>query len=269
MNVYVIGHKGWIAGIFIKELYNFNHNVFYNDYRAESDEILKDILDSNATHVLYCAGRTCGGNYNNIDYLEDPKTLKENINDNLYSPVKLALFCDKNNIHYTYIGTGCIYTYDENHTIENKIGFKETDKPNFFGSNYSIVKGYTDLLLQNTNALTLRVRMPISKEKHPKNFMTKLLSFTKINSVLNSMTELETIIPIAILMMEKKEIGTYNFTNIDTTHDDLLKKYIRENNLSHTWEIVSNNELNLIAKRSNALLDSSKLIKFLQNEKYM
>ena len=30
-----------------------------------------------------------------------------NLNDNLYSPVKLANFCDKHNLHFTYIGTGC------------------------------------------------------------------------------------------------------------------------------------------------------------------
>lgn len=264
MIIYLIGHKGWIGGLFIKEFLNKGHNVVYNEHRAESDEILDDIINYKSTHVLYCAGRTCGGNYNNIDYLENPTTFKENINDNLYAPVKLALFCEKFNIHYTYIGTGCIYTYDNEHTIENKLGFTEKDKPNFFGSNYSIVKGFTDLLLQNTNTLTLRIRMPMTKDQHPRNFITKLLSFTKINSILNSMTDLDIMIPIAIVMMEKNAIGTYNFTDIDTTHNDLLKKYVNENNANHTWDLITNNnELNLIAKRSNALLDTNKLKTYL------
>lgn len=262
MNVYVIGHKGWIGGLFMKQL-ECNNNVMFSNLRAESDEILHDILQKETTHLLYCAGRTSGGKYNNIDYLEDPSTLKENINDNLYCPVKLALFCEKHSIHFTYIGTGCIYIYDDDHTIVNKKGFNETDKPNFFGSNYSIVKGYTDLLLQNTNTLTLRVRMPITKEEHPRNFVTKLVSFKKINSIMNSMTDLDVMIPIAIDMMKNKVIGTYNFTNIDSNHNEILEKYKAEVNPEHTWELVSNNELDLKAKRSNALLDTTKLKTYL------
>ena len=56
--------------------------------------------------------------YQTIDYLEDIKTTNININDNLYVPVSLAMFCDNNNIHFTYIGTGCIFNYDEEHTME-------------------------------------------------------------------------------------------------------------------------------------------------------
>ena len=33
-------------------------------------------------------------------------------------------FQDKHNIHFTYIGTGCIYNYDDTHTITEN-GFKK------------------------------------------------------------------------------------------------------------------------------------------------
>lgn len=52
-------------------------------------------------------GRTSGPGCNSIDYLEDK--LKENINDNLYSPLILSLLCDYYKIHLTYLGTGCIF----------------------------------------------------------------------------------------------------------------------------------------------------------------
>ena len=259
MLVYVIGHKGWIGGLFINALKADGNEVMFSDYRAESPEIKKDILHKKPSHVLYCAGRTTGGHYKSIDYLQEPSTFKENINDNLYGPLSIAMMCDMYKIHFTYIGSGCIYTYDEEHSVENRKGFKETDRPNFFGSNYSIVKGYTDLLLQQTNALSLRVRMPIVKDMHPKNFVTKLLSYNKIHSVLNSMTELDDMIPVAVKMMRNSETGTYNFTNIDTTHADLLKAYPE-----HKWESVEYNEIGTKAARSNALLDNSKL-----KEKYL
>jgi len=36
---------------------------------------------------------------------------------NLYAPVLMALLCKEKNIHLTYIGTGCIFQYDEEHEI--------------------------------------------------------------------------------------------------------------------------------------------------------
>ena len=231
--------------------------IYYSDLRAEDNEILKDILSKEITHVLYCAGRTHGKTYNTIDYLEDPSTLYENINDNLYGPLHMALFCDKHDIHMTYIGTGCIFTYDEEHTIENKKGFTEEDKPNFFGSNYSIVKGFTDMLMHKTNVLNLRIRMPISlNEEHPRNFITKIKKYDKIYSIPNSMTILDNIIPIIVKMIKNKEIGTFNMTNPGTfTHKQILDYY----NLNK--EYINKDEINKIIKadRSNNYLDTTKL----------
>jgi nucleoside-diphosphate-sugar epimerase len=263
MKIYIIGHKGWIGNLFMKEFEKQGHEVIYSNYRAESNEIKTDIITKQATHILYCAGRTSGGSCNTIDYLEDPTTFKENINDNLYGPLTIALFAQEKAVHFTYIGTGCIYTYDETHTPENLQGFKETDLPNFFGSNYSIVKGFTDRLLQQTNALSLRIRMPITKADHPRNFMTKLTKYTKIHSIMNSMTDLDVMIPIAINMMENMETGTYNFTNIDTTHNALLETYKKDVDENHTWELVDENGLNIQAKRSNTILDTDKLKSYL------
>ena len=46
---------------------------------------------------------------------------------NLYSPIKLAFFCQLYKIHFTYIGNGNIYNFEEN---LKKI-FNEEDEPNF------------------------------------------------------------------------------------------------------------------------------------------
>jgi 3,5-epimerase/4-reductase len=87
----------------------------------------------------------------------------------------LAQFCEREGIHFVYLGTGCIYTY----TNEKKI-FTEEDKPNFFGSGYSTVKGYTDQILRDfTQTLQLRIRMPISEQKSHRNLIDKIANLKR------------------------------------------------------------------------------------------
>ena len=114
------------------------------------------------------------------------------------------------------MGAGCIYNYDEKHTTKNFNGFEDDSKPNFMGSNYSIVKGFTNELMKNTNALVLRIRMPIVGKSDPRNFITKITKYEKICSIPNSMSVLDELLPISIKMMESRKTGPYNFTNPGT-----------------------------------------------------
>lgn len=53
----------------------------------------------------------------------------------------MAMLAKKYNFHLTYLGTGCIFKFDEDHPYGNEqSGFKESDLPNFYGSSYSTVK---------------------------------------------------------------------------------------------------------------------------------
>ena len=72
-------------------------------------------------------------------------------------------------------------------------GFKEDATPNFFGSSYSIVKGYTDELMHMLEdcVLNLRIRMPIISKTHSRNFITKITKYEYICSMPNSMTVLD------------------------------------------------------------------------------
>ena len=268
MNIFLIGHKGWIGQMYIEEFKKNNIAYCHSGLRAESEEIKNEILQKNITHVLCCMGRTHGTfndtTYSTIDYLENKETLPININDNLYSPISLALFCDKHDIHFTYIGTGCIFQYDKNHTLENNVGFTEKDNPNFFGSSYSIVKGFTDRLMKNTNALNLRIRMPITNVNHPRNFITKITNYEKICNMPNSMTVLTELIPISLKMMINKETGTFNFTNPGKiSHNEILSMYKTLVDNSFTWKNFSIEEQDkiLLGKRSNNLLNTTKLEK--------
>jgi hypothetical protein len=251
----------------MQEIFINNNIKFINSlYRAEDKKIYDDILNYEITHVFCCSGRTHGEldgiTYNTIDYLEDIRTTLQNINDNLYVPVSLALFCEKNKIHFTYIGTGCIFNYDEKHTLDNNHGFTEEDEPNFFGSQYSIVKGATDKLMKNTNALTLRIRMPLSSDLSDRNFISKITKYDKICSIKNSMTSLDEMLPICLEMMKNEESGVFNFTNPGSiSHNEILELYRDIIDPKFTWtnfDITEQDKV-LKSKRSNNYLDTSKL----------
>ena len=264
-SVYIIGHKGWIGSMYLKLFEEKGIKYYFSNFRGESEELRQDILDKGVSHVLCCMGRTHGyrdgKEYTTIDYLQSHDVLNQNVNDNLYVPVSLALFCDKNNIHFTYMGTGCIYTYDDNHFIDG-IGFTESDIPNFFGSNYSVVKGHTNELMKYTNALTLRIRMPITSCSSPRNFIRKITSYEKICSIKNSMSVLPELLPLSITMMENMDRGIYNLTNPGSiSHNEILEMYRDIVDTSFTWTnfSIEDQDKILSSKRSNNLLDTNKL----------
>jgi dTDP-4-dehydrorhamnose reductase len=235
--------------------------------------IQKEIdLIKNVTHIMSFIGRTHGV-YNDevigtIDYLEKPGKLVENMRDNLFSPIGLAEISKKNNIHFTYLGTGCIFEYDNSHYFGNpETGFLEEDLPNFVGSSYSIVKGYTDRLmhlLYSDSTLNARIRMPITDEPDsPRNFITKITSYKKVCSIPNSMTVLDELLPVLIELALNNQVGTVNLTNPGViSHNEILSMYKEIVDLNFTWENFSIEEQNqiLASKRSNNCLDTMKLI---------
>jgi 3,5-epimerase/4-reductase len=271
--ILIFGANGWIGLKVYNLLKNMNIPVHKAISRANNPEDIEKEIKSieNLTHIMSFIGRTHGIYENEkigtIDYLEKPGKLVENINDNLFSPIVLAEICKKNNIHFTYLGTGCIFNYDDEHFFgDDSTGFKEEALPNFFGSSYSIVKGYTDRLMQllyNESSLNLRIRMPITDEINDRNFITKITNYKKICSIPNSMSVLDELLPLLIEYALKKKVGTYNFTNPGLiTHNEILEMYKEIVDTNFTWENFTIDEQNevLASKRSNNCLDTIKLV---------
>ena len=264
MKVLVYGHAGWIGSQFVELLKKNNITHVLGTIRVDDTSSLLQELDTILpSHVVSFIGRTHGkiGEkvYPTIDYLENPGKLVENVRDNLFSPISLALACKERGIHCTYLGTGCIFNYTDEHK------FNEDDLPNFFGSSYSIVKGFTDRLMHQLCALNLRIRMPIVAEENPRNFITKILSYSKICSVPNSMSVLDELLPIVLKMMESCLTGTVNLTNPGViTHNEILEMYQKHIDPQFTWTNFSIEEQRktIMCDRSNNWLDTSVLEKF-------
>jgi dTDP-4-dehydrorhamnose reductase len=270
MNVLVYGAKGWIGQQFVEVLKTQGVNFVVGESRADNyDTLLSEIKSINPTHVVSFIGRTHGviGEkiYTTIDYLEQEEKLVENVRDNLYSPLLLTMICSQQNIHYTYLGTGCIFKFDEEHPFgKEENGFHEGSQPNFFGSSYSIVKGFTDKLMHlfDTNVLNLRIRMPITGEKNGRNFITKIATYEKVCSVPNSMSVLPELLPYVLEMMKQKTTGTMNLTNPGlVSHNDILEMYKEIVDPSFEWKNFSMEEQRAIlaADRSNNFLETTRL----------
>ena len=270
MKVLILGHKGWIGGMMCNILEKNNILFIKSLCRANNKlDIEKEIIDQKPTHVMSFIGRTHGSigdkKYTTIDYLEQKGKINENVRDNLFSPIVLSLLCKKHNIHFTYLGTGCIFKFDENHPFGNEeTGFNEDSLPNFFGSGYSVVKGYTDELMHlfEDSVLNLRIRMPITDELNPRNFITKITTYEYICSIPNAMTVLDELLPYVLDMAKNNVTGTVNLTNPGLiTHNEILEMYRDIVDSSFTWKNFSSDEQSkiLAADRSNNCLDTTKL----------
>jgi 3,5-epimerase/4-reductase len=268
----IFGGNGWIGSQVYNLLVNQGHKVKKASSRADDYESVENELKilGDVTHVMSFIGRTHGVYGTEviptIDYLEKPGKLVENVKDNLYAPIILASVCKKRGCHFTYLGTGCIFEYDNEHPFgDETTGFKESDVPNFFGSSYSIVKGYTDKLmhtLYNDVALNIRIRMPITGETNPRNFITKITNYSKVCSVPNSMTVLDNLLPIMIDYAINKKTGTVNLTNPGLiSHNEILEMYKEIVDPKFVWSNFSIEEQHqiLASKRSNNCLDTTQL----------
>ena len=270
MNILIYGSRGWIGSQFKEILENQNINYIEGNSRVDDeDKLVQEIKTINPTHIISFIGRTHGKilekEYSTIDYLEEKGKIFENVRDNLFSPIILADICKKQDIHFTYLGTGCIFTFDETHPYEQEInGFTEDSMPNFFGSGYSTVKGFTDRLMKlySETALTLRIRMPMTGEKNPRNFITKITNYKNICSIKNSMTVLPELLPFIVKLMKNKTVGTLNFTNPGLiSHNEILEMYKEIVDPKFTWQNFSKEEQSkiLTSDRSNNYLDTTRL----------
>lgn len=279
MKVLLLGHRGWIGKYVLNILSDRKHEIIMDDdLRADNKTNIINKLDNDKpTHVICLTGRTHGTingkYYPTIDFLEQKGKIVENIRDNLFVPLMLAELCKERNIHLTYVGTGCIFKYDDTHKFEKEEnGFTEEDDPNFFGSSYSVVKGFTDRLIKmyDNTVLNVRIRMPITDDESKRNFITKITSYKKICSIKNSMSVLPELLPIMINLAENNYTGTINLVNPGLiSHNEILEMYKEIIDPNFTWDNFTQEEQLkiLAADRSNNYLNTDKLESMYPNVK--
>lgn len=258
----VYGARGWIGAKTLAYISDRGDRYVCATARADDDESVAAEIDLHQPdQILSLLGRTHGPGFSTIDFLEEKGQTFINIRDNLYAPFVLAKLAERKSIHFTYLGTGCIFSSSNGDT-----SFSEESAPNFFGSEYSTVKGFTDRMSKFfPSMLNCRIRMPISSDVSPRNFITKITSYEKIHSVPNSMTVLEELLPIMLEMASQCEVGTVNLTNPGViSHNEILRLYKDIVDPELTWKNFDGKELMQViaAARSNNKLSTKRLEKF-------
>jgi len=286
----LFGHRGWIAAQFLRVLAEARSQdeVLLAVSRAdEEDAVEAELMRLRPDRVVCMIGRTHGPDlsqpgHSTIDYLEEPGRLRENVRDNLFAPIVLLHLAARHRVHFTYLGTGCIYAGDEPDSPDSLgAAFDEEALPNFFGSAYSTVKGFTDRLFRllsapaaaaagvgsgSPGALNARIRMPISAEDgHPRNLLTKLTTYSRICSVTNSLSVLPSLLPVLVRMIVQAETGTVNLVNPGPlAHNEVLTLWRDRVDPSFTWQEWSAEQQDaaLPARRSNNVLCTERLQAF-------
>ena len=265
--VLVFGANGWIGGQILDTLKT--HGIpsvkAISQPGKEPDSKVEDELEAvRPTHVISVLGRTHGPGVATIDYLEGgPDKLLLNLRDNLYAPLTLARLCERRGVHFTYFGTGCIFKYEGDHRPDGTPK-TEQDAPNFFGSSYSVAKGFTDRLFHQYegSALNLRIRMPFNDDDHPRNFITKIAKYPRVINIPNSISYLPDLLDVMVDLMLQRRTGTLNLVSPGVvSHKEVLDLYREVVNATHTVTIVEPEEQrrSLAADRSNTYLSTAKL----------
>lgn len=254
------GKTGWIGQKVVTLLQEQGYIVHVAESRLENREgIQREMVAVNPDYILNCAGVT---GTPSVDWCEENQ--HQTIRTNIIGTLNLVDVAYLQGKCVTNFGTGCIYEYDALHPIGSGKGFTEEDEPNFAGSFYSKTKIYLEKLLNfYPNVLNLRLRMPISSDFHPKNFITKITRYKKVINIPNSMSILDDLLPIAIKMTLRELKGNYNFVNPGTiSHNELLDLYkiYVEPNFNYTNFSLEEQDKILKSRRSNNELDTDKLL---------
>ncbi|KAL3994427.1 NAD dependent epimerase/dehydratase family protein [Acanthocheilonema viteae] len=273
MVVVVYGGKGWIGQQCCKKLLERKIHFTLANCRIgkNSDkEVLDELSSIYCTHVLCCTGRTHGGKFKTVEYLEGGLCQTfENIRDNLYSTIALAKICQTLGLHFTYVGTGYLFAYDQEHPIGGK-GFADDDFPTFFGNAYSIVKGVTDRMIQQyeggiKECLNARITLPLNfRLDEERNLLTKILEYKQIFDIPVSITVLDDCIPALIDLMERRVGGNLNLVNPQPISFSQILELYKEIVCPdlHHYEILEAKDdryRELYATKGNCTLDTSKL----------
>lgn len=263
----VLGKNGYIAEAIIKELKsrNLRHVAWSRsdvDYTNLAELKYNLYILGDDLHIINCAGYI---GKPNVDACELAKA--DCIEGNVLLPLMLAQLSYEKGYQLTHISSGCIYSGYDKH-------FKESDLPNFDfqnGSFYSGTKALAEKVVKQNNpdSYIFRLRIPFDEHSSPRNYITKLLSYDKLLNLNNSLSHRSDFAKHCLNLIEQKvPKGIYNITNkgfIDAKGVvDLIKKYNLSNKDFEFFDNIEFFNKEIIAPRSNCILDTSKVEQYIK-----
>lgn len=205
-------------------------------------------ISEKSNFIVNAAGYTGSPN---VDSCEVHK--QECIEGNVIFPLELER---KSKVPIIHITSGCVYTgYKDG-------GWLENDPPNFDfnnGSFYSGTKNLSQGLLNPylNRSYLLRIRMPFTEYDDPKNFLTKLKTYSKLIDFRNSLTYVKDLAEfVKYILQNSPEPGIYNVCNPGSV---TTKEVADLMGLKKEWFTEEEFKDSVTAPRSNCVLNTSKI----------
>ena len=248
MKVKVIG-KGWIGSI----IANHFDAEFIESNALDLWGLLHEIGQNPPDVIINCAGK-CGSP--NIDWCSKTKENRElTTYVNTYAPFNIYEACRRFGVKFVHLSSGCLWSSGRGVTEEH-----DPDLPSF----YSETKYNGDLRLQDTDAIMIRLRMPIDGTPDSRNLITKLTKYPRVISYPNSITYIPDMIDAINHLINNDHSGVFNVANEGfVTGEDIIESYKKHVDPDHSVEYVSMLDLaknRLVTDgRSNCILSGEKL----------
>jgi len=251
---YILGGSGFMGSGASAYLKSRGHEVITDRIDVADMAALKQkFTETKPDVVINFAGVRA---YPNIDWCEDHK--EETVKVNVGGAINVALAALETGAYPIQISSGCIYVGGPEKE------FTEEDEPNFFGSFYSRMRIAKQNALKELPVLQVRIRMPLSRYSHPRNFIDKIASYKKVISVPNSATLIEDLYPALEQLSVIRPTGILNVTNDGyIEHSKVLDAYKAIVNPNHSYELITVAQLHGVggitkAMRSNCVLSNAK-----------
>ena len=261
MNRVLIVGQGFIGTNLAKHFTLNNIPFSFISQKALYDDMygfqnsLKSIKDD-IRCVVNCTGYT---GFPNVDGCEENKSLTTRLN--VILPKMMMEACNKLDIPFLYVGSGCIYSgYDKEYT--------ESDYPNFGldtpeSSFYSKMKHSLELTTANLNRYIFRIRIPFTDDRSSKNYLMKLLKYDNLINERNSITSVKDFcffVEQFIDDLDSMPYGCYNVVKENPVKAEDVVKILKKFGLQNpNWNFIELDKLDTVAKRSNCVLSTDKI----------
>lgn len=264
--ILLFGSTGYIGKEFAKQLTEKGFRFIRHPSTKDITYNTLELMYSNASidYVINAAGFT---GKPNVDACELDKY--NTLHGNVVIPQIIASFCRKMKVPFGHVSSGCIYSGRKN----GRDPFIEFDEPNFsFRYNncsfYSGTKALAEEAIQKTifEHHIWRMRLPFEEFDNSRNYISKVLNYTKLLDVENSISNKQEFVNACIQCMGKKvPYGIYNIVNTNPITTRQVAEKIKNTIAKDKQFEFFDNEEEFYSKaaktpRSSCVLDNSKLL---------
>jgi dTDP-4-dehydrorhamnose reductase len=264
--IYLLGGSGYVGQAYQRLL--IRHSIPFKILcRTEVDYtkpgILLAAMHSDRPGFLINASGYTGKP--NVDACEAHKA--ECLFANAVLPGRIAEACEATGTPWGHVSSGCIYSGEK---VDGS-GFTEEDSPNFtFQSGhcsfYSGTKALGEEILRGyENIYIWRLRIPFDQFDDSRNYLSKLISYSKLLEATNSLSELHEFTTSTLACWKQGlPYGTYNITNPGVVTTREVVELIQSSGVCKKEFVFYESELEFMREtaktpRSNCILDSTKL----------